>query len=264
MALLDAGLPGTLPVLNSHCVKQGIKTALALGCRVNQRSTFERKHYFYCDMPVGYQITQQEAPLASQGEVRLLGEEESEERVVRITRIQLEQDSGKSIHDVDPRLSLVDLNRAGVGLMEIVSEPDMSTPAEATAFVRKVQALVRHIGTCNGNMEEGSLRCDVNVSVELPGGIQGARCEVKNLNSLRSVHRAIEYEAPAAPALLAAAGCSSHWQVARHTTELTAGREVVMETRMFDAAANLTRRLRSKEQQAPNAPTLSHSCPAGC
>jgi len=185
-------------------------------------------------MPVGFQITQQEAPLASGGVVTLR-DKDGKESSIRIARIQLEQDSGKSIHDVDPTSSLVDLNRAGVGLMEIVSEPDMDRPEEAVAYIKKIQSYLRHIGSCNGNMEEGSLRCDINVSVRLEGEgddlIQGARCEVKNLNSLRSVHRAIDYE------------------VVRHVKKLEAGEEVPMETRTFDAAENVTRRLRSKEEQ---------------
>jgi len=196
---------------------------------VNETSHFERKHYFYCDMPVGFQITQQVSPLASDGIVLL--DSAGEAKRVRIARIQLEQDSGKSIHDVDPEHSLVDLNRAGVGLMEIVTEPDMSKPEEAVAFIKKVQHLLRHIGTSSGAMEEGALRADVNISVELHGdrAFKGERCEVKNLNSLRSVHRAIDFE------------------VERQTAELVAGRQIPRETRSFDAAEGATRRLRSKE-----------------
>eukprot|EP00658_Telonema_sp_P-2_P077078 TRINITY_DN6892_c0_g1_i20.p1 TRINITY_DN6892_c0_g1~~TRINITY_DN6892_c0_g1_i20.p1 ORF type:complete len:393 (-),score=101.75 TRINITY_DN6892_c0_g1_i20:98-1186(-) len=227
IALLDAGLPGSLPVLNRRCVEQGVKTALALSAQVHTKSYFERKHYFYADMPLGFQITQQASPVATGGSLGIPLKDGSIKQV-RINRLQLEQDSGKSVHDVSPELSLVDLNRAGVGLMEIVSAPDMNSAEEACSYVKAAQALLRCIGTCDGNMEDGSLRCDVNVSVEL-GGVQGNRCEIKNLNSIKSIGRAIDFE------------------VKRHSQLISKNQPVPQQTRRFDIASGETVAMRSKE-----------------
>eukprot|EP00656_Telonema_subtile_P024576 TRINITY_DN26778_c0_g1_i2.p1 TRINITY_DN26778_c0_g1~~TRINITY_DN26778_c0_g1_i2.p1 ORF type:complete len:413 (-),score=133.71 TRINITY_DN26778_c0_g1_i2:12-1250(-) len=194
---------------------------------IRDRSYFERKHYFYCDMPSGFQITQQRSPIATDGVLDVpLGDGKTKQ--VRIARVQLEQDSGKSIHDVSPELSLVDLNRAGVGLMEIVSEPDMQSAEEACNYVKTAQALLRCVGSCDGNMEDGSLRCDVNVSVELDG-VKGNRCEIKNLNSIKSISKAIEFE------------------VQRHSELLRAGQAVLQQTRRYDVVSGATAAMRSKE-----------------
>ena len=219
-SFVDAALPGTLPSLNSHCVLQCIRTALALRTLPQPLSRFERKHYFYCDLPQGYQITQQRSPVIRGGEV---GD-------VRIDRVQLEQDSGKSLHDLSPDFSYVDLNRAGMALIEVVTHPDLRGAEEAGAFIRKLSGLLRHIGVCRAQMEDGSMRVDVNVSVKRVGeAVGGERVEVKNVNSIRSVMRAIEYE------------------VTRQSQQRERGEEVKRETRTFDARTGVTILLRSKE-----------------
>jgi aspartyl-tRNA(Asn)/glutamyl-tRNA(Gln) amidotransferase subunit B len=228
VAFLDAGMPGMLPVLNGVCVEQAIKTGLALNAEIHLESQFDRKNYFYPDLPTGYQISQFYHPLVGEGTLTLdLAEGITKD--IGIERIHLEQDAGKSIHDMDPRHSYVDLNRAGVALMEIVSKPDMRSPEEAGAFLKKLRAILRTLGTCDGNMEEGSMRCDVNVSVRKAGAPLGTRCEIKNVNSVRFVMQAIVYEAK------------------RQVDLLESGGAVDQETRLFDAATGTTRTMRSKE-----------------
>ncbi len=228
VAFLDAGMPGMLPVLNGLCVEQAIKTGLALNAEIHLESQFDRKNYFYPDLPTGYQISQFYHPLVGEGTLTLdLAEGITKD--IGIERIHLEQDAGKSIHDMDPRHSYVDLNRAGVALMEIVSKPDMRSPEEAGAFLKKLRAILRTLGTCDGNMEEGSMRCDVNVSVRKAGAPLGTRCEIKNVNSVRFVMQAIVYEAK------------------RQVDLLESGGAVDQETRLFDAGTGTTRTMRSKE-----------------
>jgi aspartyl-tRNA(Asn)/glutamyl-tRNA(Gln) amidotransferase subunit B len=228
VAFLDAGMPGMLPVLNGVCVEQAIKTGLALNAEIHLESQFDRKNYFYPDLPTGYQISQFYHPLVGEGTLTLdLAEGITKD--IGIERIHLEQDAGKSIHDMDPRHSYVDLNRAGVALMEIVSKPDMRSPEEAGAFLKKLRAILRTLGTCDGNMEEGSMRCDVNVSVRKAGAPLGTRCEIKNVNSVRFVMQAIVYEAK------------------RQVDLLESGGAVDQETRLFDAGTGTTRTMRSKE-----------------
>ena len=227
VALVDAAFPGMLPVLNAECVDQAIRTGAALNCKIQERSIFERKHYFYCDLPQGYQITQQRAPIAIDGGFKI-----DEDTFIRINRIQLEQDSGKSVHDLKPLSTLVDLNLAGAGLMEIVLEPDLRSPLEADLVVRHLQHLLRHIGVCDGQMEEGSMRCDLNVSVRPvtdPEAPFGDRVEVKNMNSIRGIREAADYEAK------------------RQVKEIESGNEIFRETRTFDAISGSTRRMRKKE-----------------
>jgi aspartyl-tRNA(Asn)/glutamyl-tRNA(Gln) amidotransferase subunit B len=229
VALVDAALPGSLPVINRFCIEQAMKTGLAIRGKINTWSAFDRKHYFYCDMPTGYQITQYYTPIVSGGRV-VLNKSDNTSKEVRIERIQLETDSGKSLHDQHPTMTYVDLNRAGSGLMEIVTFPDISSPLEASQFVKKVQFLLQHIGTCDGNMEEGSLRVDANVSVRRKGTTEkGTRCEIKNLNSIQSLIRAIDYEA--------------HRQVEL----LESGSRVGQETRWFDPTKRETFTGRKKE-----------------
>lgn len=229
VSLVDAALPGTLPVVSRECVMQAVRLGAALGGDVRPYSLFERKHYFYVDMPQGYQITQQRFPAVVGGALSL-GTEDG--RAVRVTRVQLEQDSGKNVHDLHPQRTYVDLNRAGSALLEVVTEPDLRSAEEAASFVRRLQAIVRHLGVCNGNMEEGSLRCDVNVSLRragAPPGEMGERAEVKNLNSLRSLVAAVQYEER------------------RQAAVLDAGGTVERETRGFDSRAGVTVHQRSKE-----------------
>ncbi|MEE2979943.1 MAG: Asp-tRNA(Asn)/Glu-tRNA(Gln) amidotransferase GatCAB subunit B, partial [Pseudomonadota bacterium] len=194
VSLIDAAMPGMLPVINQVCVEQAVRTGLALGAKINCFSVFDRKNYFYPDLPQGYQISQFSQPIVGYGEVHL-DMEDGASRTVGITRLHLEQDAGKSVQDRDPRATHVDLNRSGIALMEIVSEPDMRSATEAAAFLRKLRAILRAIGTCDGNMEQGSMRCDVNVSVRRPGAALGTRTETKNVNSIRFVMRAIDFEA---------------------------------------------------------------------
>jgi aspartyl-tRNA(Asn)/glutamyl-tRNA(Gln) amidotransferase subunit B len=226
---IDAGMPGMLPSVNRFCIEQAVKTGLGLAAEINRFSVFERKNYFYPDLPSGYQISQYAEPLVGRGRltVDLPG---GRAKDVGITRLHVEMDAGKSLHDVRPDATLVDLNRSGVGLMEIVSEPDIRSAEQAVAFMRKLRSILRYLGTCDGNMEEGSLRCDANVSVRRPGGPLGIRCEVKNLNSMRFVGRAIEYEAR------------------RQIDLLEAGGTVEQETRLFDAERGETRSMRTKEE----------------
>ena len=229
VSTVDAAFPGMLPVLNRHCVEQAVRTGLGLDADINLRSVFARKNYFYPDLPAGYQISQYEAPVVGRGRV-VLDMPDGSARDIGITRLHLEQDAGKSLHDQHPKETYVDLNRAGVALMEIVSEPDLRSAEEAGAYLRKLRSVLRYLGTCDGNMEEGSLRCDCNVSVRRPGEPLGTRCEIKNLNSLRFVVQAIEYEAR------------------RQIDLIEEGGEVEQQTRLFDSARGETRPMRSKEQ----------------
>jgi aspartyl-tRNA(Asn)/glutamyl-tRNA(Gln) amidotransferase subunit B len=228
VSLIDAAFPGMLPVINQRCVDQAVKTGLGLNAQINKRSVFDRKNYFYADLPAGYQISQYQQPIVGRGTI-LLDLPEGRTREVGITRLHLEQDAGKSLHDQHPSKTYVDLNRAGVALMEIVSEPDMRSAEEAAAYLRKLRSILRYLETCDGNMEEGSLRCDVNVSVRRPGDPLGTRCEIKNVNSIRFVQQAIEYEAR------------------RQVELIEEGGEVRQETRLFDANRGVTRSMRSKE-----------------
>ncbi|AHI25575.1 aspartyl/glutamyl-tRNA amidotransferase subunit B [Komagataeibacter xylinus] len=228
VSLIDAGFPGMLPVLNQECVAQAIRTGLGLRARINLESRFDRKNYFYADLPTGYQISQFTHPIVGEGTVEIeLGD--GTVRHIGITRLHMEQDAGKSMHDQDPTRSFIDLNRAGVALMEIVSEPDIRSPEEAGAYLRKLRQILRYLGTCDGNMEEGSMRADVNVSVRKAGEPFRTRCEIKNVNSIRYVMHAIEVEATRQIAV---------WED---------GGEVDQETRLFDPSRNETRSLRSKE-----------------
>ena len=228
VSLVDAAMPGMLPVINKFCVEQAIRTGLGLNAAINRKSRFDRKNYFYPDLPQGYQISQYQHPIVGEGAVEV--EPDGEEPVtVRIERLHLEQDAGKSIHDLSPNETFVDLNRAGVALMEIVSRPDMRSAKEAAAYFNKLRAIVRALGTCDGNMEEGSMRADVNVSVRRPGEGLGTRCEIKNVNSTRFMMQAIEFEAR------------------RQIEILEGGGTIDQETRLFDAGTGETRTMRSKE-----------------
>ena len=229
VSLVDAAMPGMLPVINHECVAQAVRTGLALEAEINLTSVFDRKNYFYPDLPPGYQISQYSRPIVGRGHV-VLDLEDGAQRSVGITRLHLEMDAGKSIHNRRADATCVDLNRAGVALMEIVSEPDIRSPEEAGIYLRKLRSILRYIGTCDGNMEQGSLRADVNVSVRRPGAELGTRCEIKNLNSVRFVMKAIEVEARRQVALVEDGG----------TVEL--------ETRLFDPERGETRSMRSKEE----------------
>jgi aspartyl-tRNA(Asn)/glutamyl-tRNA(Gln) amidotransferase subunit B len=226
---IDAGMPGMLPSVNRVCVEQAVRTGLGLRAKINRFSVFERKNYFYPDLPNGYQISQYAEPLVGKGKLTI-DLEDGTAKDVGITRLHVEMDAGKSLHDVRPDATLVDLNRSGVALMEIVFEPDIRSAAEAMLFMRKLRAILRYLGTCDGNMEEGNLRCDANVSVRRPGAPLGTRCEIKNLNSMRFVGRAIEYEAR------------------RQIELIEAGGMVEQETRLFDSEKGETRALRTKEE----------------
>src|ERR1700694_5531011 len=229
VSLVDAAMPGMLPVINRRCVAQAVKTGLGLKAKINLHSVFDRKNYFYPDLPQGYQISQYKQPIVGEGEVAvdLPG---GESFTVGIERLHLEQDAGKSLHDQHATMSYVDLNRSGVALMEIVSKPDLRSADEAKAFVTKLRTVLRYLGTCDGNMEEGSLRCDVNVSIRRPGEPLGTRCEIKNVNSIRYVMQAIEYEAR------------------RQIDVVEEGGRVEQQTRLFDAGRGITRPMRSKEE----------------
>lgn len=240
VAFVDAGMPGMLPVINEECVAQAVRTGLGLKAEINLVSAFDRKNYFYPDLPQGYQISQLYHPIVGEGEV-LVEMGDGTARKVRIERIHLEQDAGKSIHDMDPNMSFVDLNRTGVALMEIVSRPDIRGPEEAAAYVVKLRQILRYLGTCDGNMQNGNLRADVNVSVCRPGDYEryqetqdfshlGTRCEIKNMNSMRFIQAAIEFEAR------------------RQIAILEDGGEIVQETRLYDPDKNETRSMRSKEE----------------
>jgi aspartyl-tRNA(Asn)/glutamyl-tRNA(Gln) amidotransferase subunit B len=228
VSTIDAAFPGMLPVINRFCVEQAVKTGLGLDAEINLVSVFDRKNYFFPDLPAGYQISQYTRPIVGKGKITL-DLPDGARREVGITRLHLEQDAGKMLHDRHPSLTYVDLNRAGVALMEIVSEPDMRSAEEAGAYLRKLRSILRYLGTCDGNMEEGSLRCDCNVSVRKPGAPLGTRCEIKNVNSVRFVMQAIDYEAR------------------RQIEVIEEGGTVEQETRLFDAGRGITRRMRSKE-----------------
>ncbi|NQV81316.1 MAG: Asp-tRNA(Asn)/Glu-tRNA(Gln) amidotransferase subunit GatB [Alphaproteobacteria bacterium] len=229
VSLVDAAMPGMLPVINKVCVEQAVRTGLGLKAQINLRSVFDRKNYFYPDLPQGYQISQFLQPVVGAGTV-VLDMDDGQTREIGITRLHLEQDAGKSVHDLSPDRTYVDLNRSGIGLMEIVSEPDLRTPEEAGAYLRKLRSILRYLGTCDGNMEQGSMRADVNVSVRRPGADYGTRCEIKNVNSVRFVQQAIEYEAQ------------------RQVDILEEGGVIAQQTRLFDARKGETRSMRSKEE----------------
>jgi aspartyl-tRNA(Asn)/glutamyl-tRNA(Gln) amidotransferase subunit B len=240
VSFVDAAMPGMLPVINEYCVEQAVRTGLGLKAQINLWSAFDRKNYFYPDLPQGYQISQLYHPIVGEGEI-LVEMGPGIARLVRIERIHLEQDAGKSIHDMDPNMSFVDLNRTGVALMEIVSRPDIRGPEEAAAYVTKLRQILRYLGTCDGNMQNGNLRADVNVSICAPGQYEkyqatgdfshlGTRCEIKNMNSMRFIQMAIEVEAR------------------RQIAIVEAGGEVVQETRLYDVDKNETRSMRSKEE----------------
>jgi aspartyl-tRNA(Asn)/glutamyl-tRNA(Gln) amidotransferase subunit B len=228
VSLIDAAMPGMLPVLNKVCVEQAIRTGLGLNARINTYSVFDRKNYFYADLPQGYQISQFYHPIVEEGWL-MINDDEGKLKKIRINRLHIEQDAGKSMHDQSPKSSFIDLNRAGIGLMEIVSEPDIRSPFEAGEYVKKLRTILRYLGTCDGDMEKGSLRCDANVSVRRPGAEYGTRCEIKNINSIRNIIRAIEFEAE------------------RQVEILESGGKVAQETRLFDADTGETRTMRTKE-----------------
>ena len=228
VSLVDSAFPGMLPVINEFCVQQAIKTGLGLNAKINSYSVFDRKNYFYADLPQGYQISQYKNPIVGEGKITL--DLPNGTKTIGIERLHLEQDAGKSIHDLDPSNTYVDLNRSGVALMEIVSKPDLSSPDEVNAYIKKLRSIMRYLGTCDGNMQEGSLRADVNVSVRKEGNKElGTRCEIKNVNSIKFMQMAIIYEAQ------------------RQVELLEAGKSIDQETRLFDTKKNETRSMRSKE-----------------
>ena len=229
VSTIDAAFPGMLPVINRVCVEQAVRTGLGLKAEINLVSVFDRKNYFYADLPAGYQISQYTRPVVGKGEI-ILDMADGSTRTVGITRLHLEQDAGKSLHDQHAEYTYVDLNRAGIALMEIVSEPDLRTAEEAGAYLKKLRSILRYLGTCDGNMEEGSMRCDCNVSVRKPGAPLGTRCEIKNVNSIRFVQQAIEYESR------------------RQVDLIEAGGAVAQQTRLFDSKRGETREMRSKEE----------------
>ena len=228
VSLVDAGMPGMLPVINQYCVEQAVRTGLALGAEINLVSIFDRKNYFYPDLPQGYQISQYSDPIVGRGDL-LVEVDSGYTRKIGITRLHLEQDAGKSMHDQHPNKTFVDLNRSGIALMEIVTEPDLRSAEEAGAFMAKLRSILRYVGTCDGNMEEGSMRCDANVSVRRPGEPYGTRCEIKNLNSIRFLMRAIDYES------------------GRQVRLIEAGGSIDQETRLFNPDLGETKSMRSKE-----------------
>ena len=227
VSLIDAAMPGMLPVINKFCIEQAVKSGIGLNAKINKKSIFDRKNYFYQDLPQGYQISQYKDPIVGEGFVEI--ETENGQKKIGVERLHLEQDAGKSLHDQDPNFTFVDLNRSGIALMEIVSKPDMNSPEEAVEYVRKVRSILRYLGTCDGNMEQGSLRADVNVSVNKPGNELGTRCEIKNLNSFKFIHAAIVYEAK------------------RQIKLIEQGESVNQETRLFNTQSGETRSMRSKE-----------------
>jgi aspartyl-tRNA(Asn)/glutamyl-tRNA(Gln) amidotransferase subunit B len=232
VSLVDAAMPGMLPVPNRECLRQAVRTGMAINAQINRWSRFDRKNYFYADLPQGYQISQLYHPIVGEGEIEVTLNEKDPDSAVKtigIERIHVEQDAGKLMHDQHPTMSFVDLNRSGVALMEIVSRPDMRSPQEAGAYVKKLRSILRYVGSCDGNMEQGSMRADVNVSVRKPGGELGIRTETKNVNSIRFMMQAIEYEAQ------------------RQVDLIESGGAVVQETRLFDANKMETRSMRSKE-----------------
>ena len=229
VSLVDAAFPGMLPVINEYCIKQAIKTGIGLKAKINNRSVFDRKNYFYADLPQGYQISQYKNPIVGEGNVIL--DMPYGQRKIGIERLHLEQDAGKSIHDIDPQNTFVDLNRSGVALMEIVSKPDLRSLDEVNAYIKKLRSIMRYLGTCDGNMQEGSLRADVNVSVKKKKSDKlGTRCEIKNVNSIKFMQMAIDYEAN------------------RQVDLIEKGHKIDQETRLFDAKKNETRPMRSKEE----------------
>ncbi len=228
VSLVDSAFPGMLPVINKECISQAIRTGLGLNAKINNYSVFDRKNYFYADLPQGYQISQYKKPIVGEGKVLL--DMPYGSKVIGIERLHLEQDAGKSIHDMDPSYTYVDLNRSGIALMEIVSKPDLRSPDEVNAYIKKLRSIMRYLGTCDGNMQEGSLRADVNVSVRKKGDKKlGTRCEIKNVNSIKFMQMAIEYEAT------------------RQVELIESGKEIDQETRLFDTKKNETRSMRSKE-----------------
>ncbi len=232
VSLVDAAMPGMLPVPNGECIRQAVRTGMAIDAQINAWSRFDRKNYFYADLPQGYQISQLYHPIVGEGQLLIEADEKAgipEDKIIGIERIHVEQDAGKLMHDQHPTMSYVDLNRCGVALMEIVSKPDMRSPAEAGAYVRKLRSILRYVGSCDGNMEEGSMRADVNVSVRRPGEEFGTRTETKNVNSVRFVMQVIEYEA------------------SRQVDVIESGGRIVQETRLFDPGTGTTRTMRSKE-----------------
>src|SRR5579864_6130570 len=229
VSLVDAAMPGMLPVINEECIKQAVRTGLGLKCKINLKSVFDRKNYFFPDLPQGYQISQYKQPIVGEGSVTV-DLADGETITVGIERLHLEQDAGKSLHDQNPTMSFIDLNRAGVALMEIVSRPDLRSSEEARAYVTKLRSILRYLGTCDGDMEKGNLRADVNVSVRRPGEPLGTRCEIKNVNSIRFIGQAIETEAR------------------RQIAVIEDGGVVEQETRLFDPSRGETRSMRSKEE----------------
>ena len=227
VSLVDAAMPGMLPVPNAECVKQAVRTGLAIDAQIHRWSRFDRKNYFYADLPQGYQISQLYHPIVGEGSLTV--ETDEGEKVIGVERIHIEQDAGKLMHDQHPTMSYVDLNRCGVALMEIVSKPDMRSPAEAGAYMKKLRAILRYVGSCDGNMEQGSMRADVNVSVRKPGAEFGTRTETKNVNSVRFIQQVVEYEAR------------------RQVDVIEEGGTIVQETRLFDPDKGVTRSMRSKE-----------------
>ena len=227
VSLVDAAMPGMLPVINKFCIEQAVKSGLGLNAKINKISIFDRKNYFYQDLPQGYQISQFKDPIVGEGSIEI--DIEGTKKVIGIERLHLEQDAGKSLHDQDPKLTFVDLNRSGIALMEIVSKPDMSSPEEAVAYIRKVRTILRYLDTCDGNMEQGSLRADINTSVRKEGDELGTRCEIKNLNSFKHINAAINFE------------------VDRQIKIIEGGEKIKQETRLYDVIADKTRSMRSKE-----------------
>src|SRR6201995_5706776 len=229
VSLVDAAMPGMLPVINEECVRQAVRTGLGLNAQINRRSVFDRKNYFYPDLPQGYQISQYKSPIVGEGEV-VLELADGESVTIGIERLHLEQDAGKLLHDQSPTMSYVDLNRCGVALMEIVSKPDIRSSEQAKAYVTKLRSILRYLGTCDGDMEKGSLRADVNVSVRKPGAALGTRCEIKNMNSINFIGQAIEHEAR------------------RQIEIIEDGGAIEQETRLFDPKRGETRSMQSKEE----------------
>ncbi len=229
VSLVDAAMPGMLPVINKQCVRQAVKTGLGLKAEINKYSVFDRKNYFYPDLPQGYQISQFKHPIVGEGIVKVTLKDGSD-IFVQIERLHLEQDAGKSFHDIDPQSSYIDLNRSGVALMEIVTKPDLRSADEAKLFVTKLRTILRYLETCDGNMEEGSLRADINVSVRKPGDELGTRCEIKNVNSIKFIGMAIDYESR------------------RQIDEIESGNKIIQETRLFDVSSGKTRSMRNKEE----------------
>ena len=228
VSLVDAAFPGMLPVINEFCIKQAVKTGIGLNAKINKKSIFDRKNYFYADLPQGYQISQYKNPIVGEGTVIL--DLPDGEKKIGIERLHLEQDAGKSIHDIDPQNTFVDLNRSGVALMEIVSKPDLRSLEEVNLYIKKLRSIMKYLGTCDGNMQEGSLRADVNVSVRKKGKKElGTRCEIKNVNSIKFMQMAIDFEAN------------------RQVDILEEGGKIDQETRLFDTKKNETRSMRSKE-----------------